>query len=82
MYNYNNKWINRARNYEAYYTFEDVYSDHRIVTATLKLSLRSNKKSIVDKKRYEWTTLTKDKSIEKNYTNYLKQHFEDSNNHV
>ena len=35
----NNKWINSARNCEAYNTFEDVYSDHRIVTATLKLNL-------------------------------------------
>ena len=46
----NNKWINSARNCEAYNTFEGVYSDHRIVTATLKLSLRSNKKSIINKK--------------------------------
>ena len=74
----NNKWINSARNCEAYNTFEGVYSDHRIVTATLKLSLISNKKSIINKKRYDWTTLTKDKSIEKNYTTYLKQHFVDS----
>ena len=74
----NNKWINSARNCEAYNTFEGVFSDHRIFTATLKLSLRSNKKSIVNQKRYDWTTLTKYKSIEKNYTSYLKQHFEDS----
>ena len=33
---------------------------------------------MVNKKRYDWTTLTKDKSIENNYTSYLKQHFEDS----
>ena len=73
----NNKYINSARNCEDYNTFEGVYSDHRIVTAILKLCLRSNKKSIVNKKRYDWTTLTKDKSIENN-TSYLKQHFEDS----
>ena len=36
----NNKWINSAKNCEAYNTFECVYSDHRIVTATLKLSLK------------------------------------------
>ena len=29
--------------YKAYNTFEGVYSDHRIVNAKLKLSLRSNK---------------------------------------
>ena len=34
--------------------------------------------SIVNKNIYNWTTLTKDKSTEKNYISYLKQHFEDS----
>ena len=68
----NNKWMYSARNCENYNIFEGVYFIHRIVTATLKLSLRSNKKSIVNKKRYDWTTLTKDKYIENNYTSYLK----------
>ena len=36
--------INSAHNYEAYNSFEDVYSDHRIITATLKISFKSNKK--------------------------------------
>ena len=46
----NNKWINSARNCEAYNIFEGVYSDHRIVTDIIKLSLRSNKKSIINTK--------------------------------
>ena len=34
------KWKNSVKNCEAYNTFSSVGSDHRILTATLKLSLR------------------------------------------
>ena len=36
----NRKWKNSAMNCEAYTSFEGVSSDHRIVTAKLRLSLR------------------------------------------
>ena len=38
----NRKWKNSAMNCEAYSTFEGVSSDHRIVTAKIRLSLRKN----------------------------------------
>ena len=38
----NRKWENSAMNCEAYSTFEGVSSDHRIVTAKIRLSLRKN----------------------------------------
>ena len=38
----NRKWKNSAMNCEAYSSFEGVSSDHRIVTAKLRLSLRKN----------------------------------------
>ena len=38
----NRKWKNSAMNCEAYSTFEGVFSDHRIVTAKIHLSLRKN----------------------------------------
>ena len=41
----NNKWKNSALNCEAYNTFYSVGSDHRIVTAKTKLSLRQSKPS-------------------------------------
>ena len=36
----NRKWKNSAMNCEAYSSFESVSSDHRIVTAKVRLSLR------------------------------------------
>ena len=59
----NKKWINSARNCEAYNTFEGVFYDHRIVSAILILSLRADKKATVNKKRYNWCILTTDKTI-------------------
>ena len=38
----NRKWKNTANNYEVYSSFEGVSSDHRIVTAKIRLSLRNN----------------------------------------
>ena len=38
----NKKWNNSALNCEAYSLFEGVSSDHRIVTAKIRLSLRKN----------------------------------------
>jgi len=53
----NKKWINSAMNCEAYSSFEGVSSDHRIVTAKLRLSLRRNKKQTSKSVRHEWSTL-------------------------
>ena len=39
----NKKWINSALNCEAYSSFKGLSSDHRIVTAKIRLSLRRNK---------------------------------------
>ena len=38
----NKKWNNRTLNCEAYSSFEGASSDHRIVTAKIRLSLRRN----------------------------------------
>ena len=38
----NKKWKNSAMNYDAYSSFEGVSSDHRIVTAKIRRSLRKN----------------------------------------
>ena len=38
----NKKWENSAMNCKAYSSFEGVSSDHRIVTAKIRLSLRKN----------------------------------------
>ena len=53
----NRKWKNSAMNCGAYSTFEGVSSDHRIVTAKIRLSLRKNAKRTVTTRRYDWALL-------------------------
>ena len=54
---------NCAQNCRSYNTFVNVASDHRIVTAHIKLSLRANKKKNSKTKPYDWATLQYDKDI-------------------
>ena len=42
----NKKLIDSSLNCEDYTTFEGISSDHRIITAKTRLTLRSNKKQI------------------------------------
>ena len=42
---------------EAYSSFEGVSTDHRIVTAKIRLSLRKNAKRTVTTKHYDWSLL-------------------------
>ena len=53
----NKKWKNSAMNCEAYSSFEGVSSDHRIVTAKIRLSLRRNATRIATTKHYDWVLL-------------------------
>ena len=49
----NRKWENSAMNCEAYSSFEGVSSDHRIVTAKVRLSLRKNATRTATTKHYD-----------------------------
>ena len=53
----NKKWKNSAINCEAYSSFEGVSSDHRIVTAKIRLGLRRNAPRTVTNKHYDWALL-------------------------
>ena len=53
----NRKWENSAMNCEAYSSFEGVSSDHRIVTAKVRLSLQKNATSKATTKPYDWALL-------------------------
>ena len=53
----NKKWKNSAMNCEAYSSFEGVSSDHRIVTAKIRLSLRKNATWTATPKHYDWALL-------------------------
>ena len=63
----NNKWKNSALNCEAYSTFCSVGSDHRIVTAKIRLSLRQTKPSGKEKIRYSWNKLLNEDKIKDMY---------------
>ena len=53
----NKKWKNSALNCEAYSSFEGMSTDHRIVTAKIRLSLRKNAKRTATTKHYDWALL-------------------------
>ena len=71
----NKKWKNSALNCEAYSSFEGVSTDHRIVTAKIRLSLRKNDKRTATTKHYDWALLN-NKDIRDKYVLELRNRFE------
>ena len=63
------------KNAEAYSTFASVGSDHRIVSARIKLSLRKSEK-LPRKKQYDWKTLSMDTSLQEKYAVEVRNRFE------
>ena len=76
----NKKWKNCAMNCKAYSSFEDVSSDHRIVTAKIRISLRKNATWTATTKHYDWALLNnrdiRDKYRTPNdeYVNFVNTH--------
>ena len=71
----NKKWKNSALNCEAYSSFEGVSTDHRIVTAKIRLSLRKNDKRTATTKHYTWALLN-NKDVRDKYVLELRNRFE------
>ena len=71
----NRKWKNSAMNCETYSTFEGVSSDHRIVTAKIRLSLRKNATCKATTKHYDWALLN-NRDIRDKYALELRNRFE------
>ena len=61
----NRKWKNSVKNCEAYNTFSSTGSDHRVLTAKIKLSLRAPRAPL--QVRYDWSTL-KDPDVALKYS--------------
>ena len=70
----NKKWKNSAINCEAYSSFEGVSSDHRIVTAKLRQSLRKNVPRTATTKHYDWALLN-NRDIRDKYVLELRNRF-------
>ena len=68
-------WRNSAMNCEAYSSFEGVSSDHRIVTAKVRLSLRKNATRKATTKHYDWALLN-NRDIRDKYALELRNRFE------
>ena len=71
----NTKWKNSAIKCEAYSSFEGVSSDHRIVTAKIRLSLRKNATRTVTTKHDDWALLN-NSDIRDKYIVELRNRFE------
>ena len=71
----NKKWKNSAMNCKAYYSFEGVSPDHRIVTAKIRLSLWRNAKQTATTKHYDWALLN-NWDIRDKYVLELRNRFE------
>ena len=71
----NKKWKNSAMNCEAYSSFEGVSTDHRIVTAKIRLSLRTNAKRTATTKHYDWALLN-NRDIRDKYVLELRNRYE------
>ena len=71
----NKKWKNSVMNCEAYSSFKGVSSDHRIVTAKLRLSLRKNATRTATTKHYDWALL-KNRDNRDKYVLELRNIFE------
>ena len=71
----NRKWKNSAMNCEAYSSFEGASSDHRIVTAKVRLSLRKNATRKATTKHYDWALLN-NRDIRDKYALELWNRFE------
>ena len=71
----NNKWRTSAMNCEAHSSFEGVSSNHRIVTAKIRLSLRKNATRTATTKHYDWVLLNS-RDIRDKYVLELRNRFE------
>ena len=69
----NKKWKSTVKNCQAYSSFSSIGSDHRIVTAKLKLSLRTSKAP--RRETPDWTAL-RNIDISQRYTIQVKNRFE------
>ena len=69
-------WKNRAMNCKAYSSFDGVFSNHRIVTANIRLSLRKkNATWTATTKHYDWALLN-NRDIRDKYVVELRNRFE------
>ena len=70
----NSKWKNCVLNSEAYSIFESVGSDHSVIAARIRLSLRSTKPPS-NKKQYDWKLLRHDTEMQSRFRVELRNRY-------
>ena len=65
------KWRKSVVDVEAYNSFSSLGSDHRILTATVKLCLRAAK-TPPKRKPFDWKVLANDAKLQEEYTITVK----------
>ena len=70
------KWKNSVNNAEAYNSFASTQSDHRIVTAEIRLySLRAHSKLTPKKVKYDCSKLATDRDLQDRYTLEIRNRY-------
>lgn len=70
------KWRTSVTNCEAYSSFMSLGSDHRVVTANVKLSLRAPRKETRKSTRYIWSQLANDAHLQQRYAVEIRNRFQ------
>ena len=73
----NRKWKNSAKHYRSFNSFISVESDHRIVSAKVRLSLRANKKKSGQVAPYDWNVIRTNLDIRNTFVIQLSNRFKD-----
>ena len=76
----NKKWKNSVHNVEAYNSFSNMGSDHRLVTARMRLSLRTSK-TPQRNNNYDWSVL-KSTELQEMYTVTVRNRYAELSNDV
>ena len=71
----NKKWVKSATNCQAYNSFTQIGSDHRVVVANLRLTLRAPKETRVRQKSYNWGLVVNDGEVRDSFTVEVKNRF-------
>ena len=75
------KWQNSIRDCRSFSSFSTVGSDHRIVSANVKLSLRVSKKAPADPmKSIDWKKVSRDKNLSSKYAVSVYNRFHELSN--
>ena len=69
------KWRNSVLNCEAYSSFANVGSDHRVVSAKIRLSLKSNCKAPPKRVLYDWNEFSKNTTLQERYCVEVRNKF-------